>query len=229
MKLVSIDIETTGLNEYTDDILEVGMVVYDMEKPFEKTASNSLRIICVQERLEGNIFALNMNAGIISEMLHYQKVIKDAGAWSPGYTVEFKDQTTVFAADMSHPDIKDSIREFVATFLKDNDAFYQEKTYRTPKITIAGKNFAMFDARFLREHEIFNEVIMKRARHRVYDVGTLYARPDDDVIPDLKTCCERAGLEDTTVTHYSVDDAVMVIRCIEQHTKTMLELTGSYL
>ena len=76
MVYVSIDIETTGLGENTQT-LSIGLVVEDTNNliPFEELPK--LEIAIIHERLEGEIFALNMNRDLISDILSY-KIAKTA-------------------------------------------------------------------------------------------------------------------------------------------------------
>lgn len=71
MVYVSIDIETTGLGENTQT-LSIGLVVEDTNNliPFEELPK--LEIAIIHERLEGEIFALNMNRDLISDILSYK-------------------------------------------------------------------------------------------------------------------------------------------------------------
>lgn len=77
-------------------------------------------------------------------------------------------------------------------------------------ITIAGKNFGMFDLRFLEKIGFGNET---KYSHRVYDPASLFAQMDDKKLPDLKTCLFRAGI-DKEIEHTAVEDAIDVIKCI---------------
>lgn len=81
------------------------------------------------------------------------------------------------------------------------------------KMVWAGKN-ANFDRQFL-----FGAGLdQSRWHHRTMDIGPIYARVDDDVPPDLKTCVERAGLTIHPETlHSAMDDCWDVVRCLWVH------------
>ena len=72
MIYVSIDIETTGLDNENTQTLSIGLVVEDTNnlKPFDELPK--LEIAIIRERLEGEIFALNMNRDLISDILSYK-------------------------------------------------------------------------------------------------------------------------------------------------------------
>lgn len=81
------------------------------------------------------------------------------------------------------------------------------------KIVVAGKNFASFDARFLRELTGWEKYI--KVRHRILDPAALYWQPEIDGVelPDTMTCMRRAGISGE-VAHTAVEDATMVVRLI---------------
>ena len=84
-------------------------------------------------------------------------------------------------------------------------------------ITVAGKNFGSFDLQFLKRLTR-NEQLTSIIRHRNIDPGNLYWVPNQDgaSLPNLKTCLERAGI-DEVVDHTAVDDARQVIKLIRHY------------
>jgi hypothetical protein len=80
---------------------------------------------------------------------------------------------------------------------------------------IAGKNYAGFDARFI------NWPSYMKPRHRTLDPGSVYARSYDRVPPDLRVCCERAGVPyDESQLHNALYDAMLVALCMAKHLAT---------
>ena len=81
------------------------------------------------------------------------------------------------------------------------------------KVFVAGKNYASFDARFLRKLTNWDKHI--KTHHRILDPAGLYWQPEiDDVeLPNTKTCMERAGISGE-VAHTAVEDAQMVVHLI---------------
>ncbi len=88
------------------------------------------------------------------------------------------------------------------------------------RVPVAGKNFAGFDAQFLKElmdydGPRFGDII--KFAHRVIDPGSLYFDPRiDKEPPSTKTCMERAGIAGE-VAHTAVEDAVAVIKMIRHY------------
>ncbi len=81
------------------------------------------------------------------------------------------------------------------------------------RIVVAGKNYASFDARFLRKLTNWDEHV--KVRHRILDPAAMYWRPETDgaELPGMKTCMERAGIGGE-VAHTAVEDAQVVVRLI---------------
>lgn len=77
-------------------------------------------------------------------------------------------------------------------------------------ITAAGKNFSSFDLRFLRR-------IMPgiKFHHRALDPAVFYLRNGDTKLPNLATCCERAGIE-WNDRHTALADARVVVKLLEK-------------
>ncbi len=86
----------------------------------------------------------------------------------------------------------------------------------TSHITVAGKNFASFDWRFLRRMPAWDTTI--KIRHRVIDPGNLYWNPvlDGERLPNLKTCLKRAGFEHD-VAHTAFEDALDVVLLVRHY------------
>jgi DNA polymerase III epsilon subunit-like protein len=81
------------------------------------------------------------------------------------------------------------------------------------KVFVAGKNYAAFDARFLRKLTNWDKHV--KVHHRVLDPAALYWQPEIDGVelPDTKTCIQRAGISGE-VAHTAVEDARIVVRLI---------------
>ena len=82
-------------------------------------------------------------------------------------------------------------------------------------VTFAGKNFASFDARFLNKIEGFDTYF--RIAHRTIDPAMMYMRREDTKIPNLQTCCDRAGIElDSSLQHDALYDAQLVTKLVRK-------------
>lgn len=168
MKYISIDIETTGLDPETCQIIEFAAIVNndtDEYPTFHRYIKHPLYY--------GKPYALSMHPRIFKELA------KGKGIWPGQLAFEF------------------------SMFLKENGF--------DDRITVAGKNFAAFDVKFLEELRDWKKLI--KIRHRVLDPAILYMRPEDKVPPNMSTCLERAGLGE--VSHTAVGDAMDVIHLIE--------------
>lgn len=215
MKVVSIDLETTGLDPNEDQILEIGLVAYDTKQKFAPTHSNTLRIVFCHERIKGNIFAINMNAGILSEIKEKKEHLDKSNFWftkdsSKGVQTYYFDMNT--HVDILYVNIKDVIDDFLSV----NECLVAINNESNGKVTVTGKNFSSFDKRFIDADPILSKCLYNIIRYRVLDIGPLFVNPGvDEVIPDLKECSKRAGLDNIEVSHISTDDAIQVIRCLE--------------
>jgi hypothetical protein len=177
MKYVSIDIETTGLEPETDQILEFA-AVYDHtewwhERPVE--ALSSMSVVIRHDRIEGHPYALAMNARLIATNAHERdKCVAPGDLWG-----EFHHWLEPLGG-ITYPG----------------------------KINVTGKNVAMFDLPFIRKIQQFP------FHRRVLDPAMYFVDLDqDDVLPDMKTCLQRAGLPDQ-VSHEALDDAQQACRLI---------------
>jgi hypothetical protein len=221
MIYVSIDIETTGLGENTQT-LSIGLVVEDTNNliPFEELPK--LEIAIIHERLEGEIFALNMNRDLISDILSYKI------ARTPEAKAEIVERTSREYL------YEEDVTKRIFHFLYDNKALdggnnlfdpnrmvevVNGKTY--PALTSkmkpyyfngAGKNFANFDNKFLEKLPRWKQVL--RARGRTIDPSILFVDwKNDEAIPGLSLCKERAHL-DPHVTHNAIDDAMDIVKLL---------------
>jgi len=93
-----------------------------------------------------------------------------------------------------------------AEWLK-NDVGYCAKS-----ITPAGKNFAVFDYQFLKRVQSWKYKV--RFKHRMLDPATLWWNPAEDLeLPDMATCCKRAGIEQLAA-HEALDDAMTIVKLV---------------
>ncbi len=213
-KYVSIDTETTGLNPSNCQLLEIGLVIFDsQETNFKQTSNNSLRIVLVREELKGYIFAFNMNQSLIKEMIDFTPNFDLPNADSVIEKVT-EDLTTLYV-DMRSKNLLDELygcEDYDSLkILQYKITEFLSKAKVKGKLNIVGKNFSSFDKGFLEKYNCFKSTILDRARHRVLDVGSMYVTPEDEFLPDLKTCLTRAMFENV-VPHTAVEDAVLVVK-----------------
>lgn len=216
MIYASIDIETTGIDNENTQTLSIGIVVEDTVnvKPLEELPK--LEIAIIRERIEGEIFAINMNRQLIADILEYKLARTNE---------ERKEIETRTGREYLY---EENVTKRIFQFLFDAGALdgkwdstgFSEivdgKTY--PALTskmkpfyfnAAGKNFANFDNKFLERLPRWKQCL--KARGRTLDPSVLYVDwQGDDSAPGLAKCKKRAGLGDV-VTHNAIDDAMDIV------------------
>ena len=191
-KYVSIDIETTGLDPETCQILEIGIVVEDWQTPIEDLPC--LTFLVNPGIIVGEPYALRMNAEILGDIhdLKYCKVVSQRGCGDMTRT------------ELAAFEMKAFLREHFPT------------KGRKVHFLAAGKNFAGFDLRFLERLPHWQKHL--QIDHRTLDPGPMYFDPEiDDRVPGTAECLRRAGL-DPDVKHRALEDARDVVRLIRKRT-----------
>ena len=192
MRYASIDIETLGLDADTCDVIEFGAVLDNLEdqKPLADLPTFHAYILPYGAEDEqvgiyrGEPYAMSMHATILRRIAK-----RDAG----------------YQYLRPH-ELGSAFREF----LTQHD--YGEFLVKgNPKLAVAGKNFASFDRLFLDRMGFFEQVPVA---HRCFDPGSLYARKDDEKLPNTETCCQRAHITDHQERHDAVYDALTVVKLI---------------
>lgn len=217
MKYVSIDIETSGLDPEKNCILSIGAIIEDTEKKLPYEECPKFNAVILQREIVGSPRALTMNKGLIAMIGEY---------------LEGNDETRFnmdTILDYSFYEKEDVIKEFY--YWLERNGFPQsnnsggyvtlENGYMKPlinnatkpiTINVAGKNFGTFDKLFLQQLPWWQKLI--RTRQRVLDPAILFVNwKDDDSLPSLTTCKQRAGI-DGIVTHDALEDAWDVIEIL---------------
>jgi DNA polymerase III epsilon subunit-like protein len=83
------------------------------------------------------------------------------------------------------------------------------------KLTMVGKNVAAFDRQHLLADPDLSGVL-RHFNHRDLDVGALWWRPDDPVVPNLSQCLARSGVE-SVVRHTALADAKQTLELLVRH------------
>lgn len=223
MKYVSIDIETTGLDPERYNILSVGAIVEDTTKklPFDEIPKFHVAIKHLE--VVGSLFAMNMNKELIDAISHYQAaesqdekndLVNMTGMWflnedevvESFYQFLFKSGIT----NLTPEDIgRTPMREV-------NGILLPTLTNRMApvSISVAGKNFATFDKRFLERLPRWKQAI--KVKQRVIDPAILYVDwKTDEQLPSLSDCKNRAGLNGQ-VSHNALEDAWDVVQVLRK-------------
>lgn len=189
MKYVSIDLETTGLDPDECQILELGAVIDDLGTPFSELPIFRYRV--KEPFYQGQPYALSMHADLFRELAISDFRVNDDG---------------------NNGDIigsEESLTGWLALWLKENGINSQS-------FVASGKNFANFDAPFLRMLPQAEEI---KWHHRILDPGSMFVRATDAVMPSTEVCIERAGIVVSGIPgepHTAIHDALVVCALIRK-------------
>jgi hypothetical protein len=195
MRYVSIDIETTGLDPDKCQIIELAAVIDDLVTPFEELPK--FRYLVKEPTYRGEPYAFSMHAPLFREI---------ATSIDPCCREYGSDVTKVARSENL---LTTSLAEWLNSHGVTSNLFLA-----------AGKNFAGFDARFMRR---LPRADLFTWEHRVLDPGPLYMLPTDTIVPSTNTCIERAemqGMEAHNIPgdpHTALYDALMVCALIRNH------------
>ena len=208
MKYVSIDIETTGLNPNTCEILEIGAVVDTPTLRLEDLPTFRFRIL--RDMYIGELYALSMHGELSKDLAIQPRNTIGYGTFG-AYRTDigpFEARTWCGFEDEFPSQFADWLRQIGID---------------PTDFVVAGKNFANFDGPFLKK--IIGTTV--QWHHRILDPGSMYALPSDEKVPDTNECCRRAGINPADIPgneHTSIHDALVVIALIrkgfEQHEQT---------
>lgn len=184
MNYLSIDCETTGVDPENCEILSIAAVLENTEcKNIPVEELPHIHIIVSKDFISGEPYALNMNKDLVEIIT---KGVDERLVYECNVGVVFRQ-------------------------------FLLEHNIDPLKIKVAGKNFNSFDKKFL--EKLFEKTWVTknsqfRFHHRVLDVGSVMVDfKNDDWIPNLEQCKQRAGVEGI-VTHDALEDARDVIRVL---------------
>ena len=188
MKFLSIDIETTGLDPQNNQILEFGAIAIDTSYPTDPYIAE-FRAVFIHQELTGNPIALTMNAELINEI-----------------------NTVLKTKDFNYDLRQDTLSGIYVRNAEEFQSYFDEwlgSIGFTERLTLAGKNLASFDLKFLEAAGI-----KIKYRHRMIDPAILYVDWEkDETLPDLQQCLDRAGFV-KGVSHTSIDDAMDVAELV---------------
>jgi len=197
MKYISIDLETTGLDPENNNIIEFGAVLDDLSelKPIEELPRFHA-YICMEE-YKGQPYALSMHSEI------FRRIAKK----EEGYNYLYPNTLG---------------KAFLTFLLTQGYEAEIKKGKSIPRtvINVAGKNFGTFDLPFLNNQTNFSSSV--KIRSRILDPGILCLEKGDEVIPGLKECLKRVGVE-KEVAHNTIDDALDVIMVIRDKLGPIFE------
>lgn len=226
MRYISIDIETTGLDPESNQILSIGAVIEDTlnQLPFKDLPK--FHGVIKRENVSGSLFALNMNRDLIETIVQYSTA-QDQD--------EKNDIVHMTGMQFYH---EDEVVEALYQFCYRNGLVDLDPNWLTRQVKVigdiaypiltsnmnktylncAGKNFAGFDKKFLEKLPRWKQVFSIRSR--VLDPGILFVDwINDESVPSLDECKKRAGI-DGVVTHNAVEDAMDVVMLLRKFYKS---------
>jgi oligoribonuclease (3'-5' exoribonuclease) len=201
MIYVSIDTETTGLDNENCQLLEIGAVIEDTENQLPLNKIPKFHCIVIQEYIIGQPYALNMNKNTIEILARFNNA-----------NCEEKEKIRLevlnnLGVQMYHPyEIPIKFAEFLL-----------QNNYNPDKsIIVAGKNYEAFDKGFLNELPNWNEKFS--IHRRVLDPATSFTKSTDIVPPNLQTCLKRCGII-KEISHDALEDAYDVVQVLRHVIK----------
>jgi oligoribonuclease (3'-5' exoribonuclease) len=197
MQYISADIETTGLDPETCDILEVAAVIDNTEVNMPIDELPAFQALVHAKNVRGEPFALQMNAAILKEIA----LAKIENDYDCDVVLENKLPCNFVGKIVT--------REYISLSLEN---WLKSYGINTNNVVVAGKNFASFDKLFLMKLPHWKI----KFHYRSIDPGMLYWRFNDQEVPGMTTCLKRAEFPHD-VKHRALDDAKDVIRLIRHH------------
>lgn len=207
MKYLSIDVETTGLDTQYCCILEIAAIYDDGVSKIEDLK----RFHCLIERkvVSGDVAAFVMNHDILKMCCGLSE--PNAPLLSSYNAYDAFKKWYVEAVLGVPVDPRRPIQQFDELMSKNGGPF---------KFNMAGKNPA-FDRGFLeKEFSMFKTHF--DPRHRVVDPAICWAKWEDEVLPNLSQCKERAGIKGA-VTHRAMDGALDVVQLVRNALNANLD------
>jgi oligoribonuclease len=219
MKYLSIDIETTGIDFDNCEILSIGAILEDTEKPLSFEEVPKFHCAINRKTIKGELFATNMNRDLIEAIVQYQAAKdqdekNDLVQMKGMYFLPEEEAVQEFYWWLYTNGAFEFDVEKMIDHPKHNHPLYGKVPLLTSKmqravITVAGKNFASFDKVFLEKLPRWKQAIYIRSR--IIDPAIFYTDWSTDTAPPgLAKCKERAGIEGI-VTHNALEDAWDVI------------------
>jgi DNA polymerase III epsilon subunit-like protein len=225
MKYISIDVETSGLDPESNQVLSIGAVIEDTNNPLPFEECPKFHGAIKHEDITGSLFAINLNRELIETIVSYQTCNNDDERKdvekASGMKFYHKDDIVeafyhfLYLNGMVNVDPDMNLLERVMKLNDDGKSVpVLTSRIKPTHITVAGKNFATFDKHFLERLPRWKQVI--RIKQRILDPAILYIDwKNDTSLPSLGQCKERAGIHGI-VTHNALEDAWDVVELLRK-------------
>lgn len=190
MIIISIDLETTGIDPENNQILEFAAIIEDTEKKLGWDEIPKFQRILKSKSYTGSPFAINLNQRIFN-------ILSESDKLSGFDQVEYDIKNNIIHIDYLPG-------EFLE-FLRVNGV--------KGSLNIAGKNFGTFDKLFLDKVQGWKDAI--NINRRIIDPTVLFVDWNSDKsLPSLDECKKRAGLGNPIVSHEALSDAWDIIQIL---------------
>lgn len=227
MRYVSIDIETTGLNPETCQILSIGAVIEDTNNILPLDELPTFHAAIKRDKISGDIYAINMNSNLISIINTYNitKTQDEKEKIASVTGMDFFDEDEIakelyyflYVNGLCNARIKDIDGHHVMMHSKHGTVPVLHRGNKIDKVVInvAGKNFGTFDKLFLERLYKWNDLI--KINNRILDPAILCVDwKSDDALPNLTECKRRSNIGGE-VTHNAIEDAMDVIEVLRKN------------
>lgn len=223
MRYVSVDIETTGLDQERYSILSIGAIIEDTSKKLSFEEIPKFHVAIKHPEIIGSLFALNMNKNLIEAIAQYQdtnsEALKSAIMEKTGLKFLNEDEVVEEFFDFLYINgISDLTQDDLGKIPMKRKGTVMVPTLvskiKPTTITVAGKNFSTFDKKFLERLPRWKQAI--RIKQRIIDPAVLFVDwQKDECLPSLGDCKQRAGIEGI-VSHNALEDAWDVIQLLRK-------------
>ena len=198
MKVLYLDLETTGLDSNLDQVIELAAVVEDFVSPIHQLPKFHTYV------RHDRVNYLEMHLKYYIDVLGRYNELQKLGRLS-----EFKYRYEYIGI----------VNSQFHDFLYDNFGLTPDGP---TKITVGGKNVAAFDYQFLAKWPNWklegSNLLFSgfKLGTRVVDPCMMYFNPlKDTVPPDTNECCKRAGVDYET-DHTALNDALAILKCVRK-------------
>ncbi len=214
MKVSSIDIETTGTIPGFHQLIQFAIILDDFSKqePLDRLPKFKCYIahdhynIDAKLASKNDVFHTLEIIGKISKMQQTKEFKLNGVAFDENgemYVSPFEISGILYNFFEKHNQLKDEAGKFV--------------------INAAGKNVGSFDIPFI--NNTFTDLKSYfTLSYRTLDPTILFMDPlNDEELPNLTTCKERAGFKKTEVSHDAFEDALDIVSLLRYHFSRKLE------
>ena len=213
MIIVSIDIETSGLDSEKNQVLSIGAIIEDTSKKLPYDECPKFNAAILQREITGSPRAITMNKILIEKIGDYIEGNEEKRTKLTEKPFGFNTTPIQF---FEEEDVIPAFYKFLHYngFGDPNEPCVINGNSKPITITVAGKNFGTFDKLFLEQLRWWKKLI--RPRSRIVDPAILCCKWNiDNFLPSLGECKDRLGIEGI-VTHDALEDAWDVIQILRE-------------